>query len=176
MRPRATGHGPQPSPKVRAQRSEDGDVVPSHESRFPIPAIENPIVTIDQLRAWGEKLGRTLRAPAVIALHGELGAGKTTLAQAICRGVGIREDVTSPTFALVNEYEVDGTTVYHLDLYRLNGPEDVTNLGWDDILNSGEIVLIEWPERAGIRLPQDTIRLRLEYIPGDDNHRRLTVA
>ena len=84
--------------------------------------------------------------------------------------------MTSPTFALVNQYEVDGTSVYHLDLYRLSGPEDLTNLGWDDIVNSGEIVLIEWPERAGIRLPQDTIRLRLEYIPGDDTHRRLVIA
>jgi tRNA A37 threonylcarbamoyladenosine biosynthesis protein TsaE len=71
---------------------------------------------------------------------------------------------------------VDDTTVYHLDLYRLNGPEDLTNIGWDDILNSGEIVLIEWPERAGIRLPHDTLLLRLEHIPGDDDHRRLTIA
>ncbi len=153
--------------------------MPSHESRvtshLQIPTIHDSRFTVHQLREWGEKLGRSLRPPAVIVLQGDLGAGKTTLAQAICRGVGIREDVTSPTFALVNKYEVDGTTVYHLDLYRLNGPEDLTNLGWDDILNSGEIVLIEWPERAGIRLPQDTIRLRLEYIPGDDNHRRLTV-
>ena len=128
------------------------------------------------MREWGEQFGRNLNPPVIIALQGELGAGKTTLAQAICRGLGIREDVTSPTFALVNLYEVDGTTVYHLDLYRLSGPEDLTNLGWDDIVNSGEIVLIEWPERAGIRLPQDTIRLKLEYLPGDDSHRRLVIA
>ena len=161
--------------------SDHDSAVSSHESRvtshaFLIPEIRDSRVTIHEMRAWGEELGRTLRAPAVIALQGELGAGKTTLAQAICRGLGIREDVTSPTFALVNQYEVDGTTVYHLDLYRLNGPEDLTNLGWDDIVNSGEIVLIEWPERAGIRLPRDTIRLRLEYIPGDDTHRRLVIA
>jgi len=140
--------------------------VPSHESR----------VTIHQLREWGEELGRTLRPPATIALEGDLGAGKTTLAQAITRGVGIREDVTSPTFALVNSYEVDGAIVYHLDLYRLNGPADLTNIGWDDILNSGEIVIIEWPERAGMRLPPDTLHIRLEHIPGDNDHRRLTIA
>jgi tRNA threonylcarbamoyl adenosine modification protein YjeE len=134
------------------------------------------VFTIDQLREWGEKLGKQLRPPATIALQGDLGAGKTTLAQAIARGVGIRVDVTSPTFALVNSYEVDGTIVYHLDLYRLNGPEDLTNIGWDDILNSGEIVIIEWPERAGLRLPADTLRIRLEHIPGDDDHRRLTLA
>ena len=161
--------------QVRGQRSQGSDV-PSPEPRVPIPTIHDSRVTIHQLKAWGEELGRNLRPPVVIALEGDLGAGKTTLAQAIARGVGIREDVTSPTFALVNSYEVDGTIVYHLDLYRLNGPEDLTNIGWDDILNSGEIVLIEWPERAGIRLPPDALRLRLEYITGDETHRKLTVA
>jgi tRNA threonylcarbamoyladenosine biosynthesis protein TsaE len=111
-----------------------------------------------------------------VTLEGELGAGKTTLAQAICRGLGIREAVTSPTFSLVNEYEVDGTTVYHLDLYRLRGPEDLTNMGWDDIVNSGQIILVEWPERAEPRLPTDSIRIRLEHILDDDSHRRLTTA
>jgi tRNA threonylcarbamoyladenosine biosynthesis protein TsaE len=156
------------------QRPAISESAPSHG--FRIPTIHDSRFTIHQLREWGEKFGRSLRPPAIVALEGDLGAGKTTLAQAICRGVGIREDVTSPTFALVHEYEADGTTVYHLDLYRLSGSEDLTNVGWDEILNSGEIVLIEWPERAGIRLPQDTIRLRLEHIPGDESHRRLTVA
>ena len=151
------------------QRAAGSDVtlaVSSHESR----------VTSHQLQAWGEELGRRLRAPVIVTLEGELGTGKTTMAQAICRGLGIREDVTSPTFALVNEYEVDGTTVYHLDLYRLRGPEDLTNVGWDDIINSGQIILIEWPERAGYRLPTEAIRIRLEHIPDDDNHRRLSVS
>ncbi|HEY5545244.1 MAG TPA: tRNA (adenosine(37)-N6)-threonylcarbamoyltransferase complex ATPase subunit type 1 TsaE [Gemmatimonadaceae bacterium] len=138
----------------------------SHESR----------VTSQELQAWGEGLGRRLTAPALVTLEGELGAGKTTLAQAICRGLGIREEVTSPTFALVNEHHAEGTTVYHIDLYRLRGPEDLTNLGWDDIVNSGQIVLVEWPERAGYRLPTDALRIRLEHIPGDDEHRRLTVV
>ena len=146
---------------VRAQSSE--------ESGASIP-------TIHELRAWGEKLGRNLKAPAIITLEGELGTGKTTLAQAICRGVGITEDVTSPTFALVNEYRSESTTVYHLDLYRLHDAGDLTNLGWDDIVNSGQIVLIEWPERAGNRLPEDAVRIRLAYIPDDDNRRLLTAG
>lgn len=166
MRPQATGHGPWDRPEARPQARVSGSGVPSHDSR----------VTVHELRAWGEDLGRSLKAPALVTLEGELGAGKTTLAQAICRGLGIREDVTSPTFALVNEYRVEGTTVYHLDLYRLRGPEDLTNLGWDDIVNSGQIVLVEWPERAGYRLPTDAIRVRLEHVPDDDQHRRLTVA
>ena len=156
------------------QRAAGSELAPGH--RFALPAIQDSRFTIDQLKAWGEELGRRLSPPAVIALEGDLGAGKTTLAQAIARGVGIREDVTSPTFSLLKSYEVDGTIVYHLDLYRLNGPEDLTNIGWDDILNSGEIVIIEWPERAGLRLLPDALRIRLEHIPGDDDHRRLTIA
>jgi tRNA threonylcarbamoyladenosine biosynthesis protein TsaE len=163
-------------PEARGQRPDGIHVASIPHSRFAIPELHDSRLTLHELQDWGEKLGRSLRPPAIIALEGELGVGKTTLAQAISRGFGIREDVTSPTFALVNEYEVDGTRVYHLDLYRLSGPADLTNIGWDDILNSGEIVLIEWPERAGMRLPIDTTRLRLEYIPGDDTRRRLTIG
>jgi tRNA threonylcarbamoyladenosine biosynthesis protein TsaE len=113
---------------------------------------------------------------SIIALQGELGTGKTTLAQAICRGVGIREDVTSPTFALVNEYQSNGSSLFHLDLYRLAGPEDLTNIAWDDIINSGSIVIVEWPERAGDRMPDEAMRIHLDYIPGDDSRRTLTVG
>ena len=155
-------------PETRGQSPEAAD--------WPIPTIHDSRLTIHELTAWGEELGRNLKAPAIITLEGELGAGKTTLVQAICRGVGIESDVTSPTFALVNEYQRNGATVYHLDLYRLNAAGDLTNLGWDDIVNSGAIVLIEWPERAGNRLPTDAIRIRLEYISGADDRRRLTVG
>ena len=133
-------------------------------------------VTLSELKEWGEELGRRLPHGSIVTLQGELGTGKTTLVQAICRGVGISEDVTSPTFALVNEYQGESATVYHLDLYRLHDPGDLTNLGWDDIVNSGDIVLIEWPERAGNRLPEDAVRLRLDYVPDDDDRRQLTVG
>ena len=139
---------------------------PIHDSRF----------TIHELQQWGEVLGRSLKAPVIITLEGELGSGKTTLAQAICRGVGVREDVTSPTFALVNEYQAERATVFHLDLYRLRGPDDLTNLAWDDIVNSGAIVIVEWPDRAGDRMPADVVKIRLEHIAGDENHRRLILA
>src|SRR5687767_8874106 len=112
--------------------------------------------TVDErgLRAYGELLGRVLQAPVVVALHGELGAGKTTLAQAIARGAGVAEHVTSPTFTLVHEYAGTKGRVFHIDLYRLKGAADLTNLAWDDIIASDAIVLIEWPERAGARLPR----------------------
>ena len=149
------------------QRSATGD-------RTLVVASNDSPVTLDELKAFGERLGASLKPGTLIALQGDLGTGKTTLAQAICRGVGITEDVTSPTFALVNEYHVNGGSVFHLDLYRLSGPGDLTNLAWDDIINSGEIVIIEWPERAGDRLPDEAMRIRLDYIPGDDSRRLLT--
>jgi tRNA threonylcarbamoyladenosine biosynthesis protein TsaE len=152
-------------PEVRGPRPETGEPQ--------IPAIRDSRFTLHELRAWGEALGRGLKPGSIIAIEGELGTGKTTLAQAICDGVGVREDVTSPTFALVNEYHADGATVFHLDLYRLRGPDDLTNLAWDDIVNSDAIVLVEWPDRAGDRMPDEAIRIRLEYIVGDDDHRRL---
>lgn len=154
---------------VRGRRSEGGS--PGHESR-----VTGHELTLEELRAWGEAFGARLKSPAVVALEGELGSGKTTLAQAMCRGVGIVDDVTSPTFALVNEFHVLGTTVYHLDLYRLRGPADLTNVGWEDIINSGGIVIVEWPERAGGLLPDESIRIRLDHIPGDETRRRLTVG
>ena len=149
--------------------------VRASSSEGPSPSLESG-VTLAELQTWGAKLGANLKPGAIIALQGELGTGKTTLAQAICRGVGIREDVTSPTFALVNEYHVNGGSVFHLDLYRLSGPADLTNLAWDDIVNSGQIVIIEWPERAGDRMPDEAMRIRLDYIPDDDNRRQLTVG
>jgi len=144
------------------------------ESR--IPTIHDSLFTIHELRRWGEDFGRQLSGPALVTLQGELGTGKTTLAQAICRGVGVREDVTSPTFALVNEYHADRATVFHLDLYRLQGPADLTNLAWDDIINSDAIVIVEWPDRAGDRMPAEAMRIRLEHIAGDDGHRRLSLV
>ncbi len=151
-------------PEARSQRPEDRETI--HDSR----------VTIHELNDWGEQLGTRLKPGTIIALQGELGTGKTTLAQAICRGVGIREDVTSPTFALVNEYQLNGSSLFHLDLYRLSGPADLTNIGWDDIINSGSIVIVEWPERAGDRMPDEAMRIHLDYIPGDDTRRTLTVG
>ena len=151
-------------PEARGQRPEVA--LPNHASH----------ITLSELTEWGEELGRRLTQGSIVTLQGELGTGKTTLVQAICRGVGIAEDVTSPTFALVNEYRSESTTVYHLDLYRLHDAGDLTNIGWDDIVNSGEIVLIEWPERAGNRLPEDAVRICLAYIPDDDNRRLLTAG
>ncbi|HEY7878558.1 MAG TPA: tRNA (adenosine(37)-N6)-threonylcarbamoyltransferase complex ATPase subunit type 1 TsaE [Gemmatimonadaceae bacterium] len=132
-------------------------------------------VTRDALMTWGEQLGAAARPPLVIGISGELGVGKTTLVQAICFGAGVREPVTSPTFAIVHRYRGAGATavVYHLDLYRIEGPHQVANLGWDEIVSAHALVLVEWPEHAGAAFPPNAARIDLEYDAADPNRRLL---
>jgi len=132
-------------------------------------------LTEGELVQWGEALGRAARPPLLVAVTGDLGAGKTTLVRAICRGYGVAEDVTSPTFALVHEYAAPRSRVYHLDLYRLEGPHELTNLAWDDLVAERALVVLEWPERAGDRLPRDHVPIELQHLP-DDPSRRLLYA
>lgn len=130
-------------------------------------------LTEAELQDWGEQLGKSARAPLVVTLTGELGVGKTTLARAICRGYGVEEEVTSPTYALIHEYRAPRSAVFHIDLYRLDSAEQLTNLGWDEIVSSRSLVLIEWPERAGARLPENHLPIDLDYVDGDPERRIL---
>jgi tRNA threonylcarbamoyladenosine biosynthesis protein TsaE len=131
-------------------------------------------LTRDGLEAWGRALGATLRAPAFLTLEGELGAGKTTLVQAICAGLGVSDEVTSPTYALVHEYASPRGTVHHLDLYRLRDASQLAQLGWEDILRGGGIALVEWPERAAGALPDARRALALAHVAGQPDVRRLS--
>jgi len=107
----------------------------------------------DELNQFGETLGRDLRAPVIIGFSGELGAGKTTLVQAICRGLGAEVPATSPTYALVHRYESPGGPVFHVDCYRLKSSKEARDLGLDDILLQKAVLLVEWPEKAGHMMP-----------------------
>ncbi len=128
------------------------------------------------LAAFGAEFARALRRPAVVAIAGELGAGKTTLVRAIARALGVTEPVTSPTFALVHRYEGAATTVYHVDAYRLRRPADAADLGLDDMTAERDsVVLIEWPERLGGAMPAATHRISLAY-DDDPLFRRLEVT
>jgi tRNA threonylcarbamoyladenosine biosynthesis protein TsaE len=141
------------------------------------PRAERGRITLDvaELKKWGEALGKSASPPLLIALSGDLGAGKTTLVQAICAGYGVTEAVTSPTYALVHEYSSPRSPVYHIDLYRLKDESELTNIGWDDIIASSALVLVEWPERAGTSLPADHVPIDLEHLP-DDPDRRVLLA
>lgn len=135
-------------------------------------------LSAEQTRDIGVRIGQALRAGDVVLLHGDLGAGKTTLAQGIARGLGILDSLQSPTFTLINEHQVprqsEGTfRLYHLDLYRLD-VGDLDEIGFDDYLAPIDgISLIEWPERAEARLPPSCLLIALR--PEGEGRRRLTL-
>ena len=106
-----------------------------------------------------------MQVPAFFALRGELGAGKSVLARAIARGAGVTNLMPSPTFNLLFRYRAArGIDVVHLDLYRIEQPEDVFELGWRELGDGPELVLVEWPERAEELLPSDRWDIRLETV------------
>jgi tRNA threonylcarbamoyladenosine biosynthesis protein TsaE len=118
------------------------------------------------MAAWGERLGAgAARWAGFVTLRGPLGAGKTALVRAACRGAGVREAVTSPTYALVHRYRADGTFVHHVDLYRLEEPAELVELGWEELLAADGPVFVEWPERAAGWLPADRWDVRLSLDP-----------
>ena len=134
-------------------------------------------LTLDEgaLRKWGRELGAAITPPLLVSLTGDLGAGKTTLAQAVCEGFGVGEPVTSPTYALVHRYEAEKSPVYHIDLYRLESEAQLENIGWNDILAERALVIVEWPERAGDLMPDDHLHIDLEYLD-EDPLRRVLLA
>ncbi|HEX3808251.1 MAG TPA: tRNA (adenosine(37)-N6)-threonylcarbamoyltransferase complex ATPase subunit type 1 TsaE [Rhizomicrobium sp.] len=110
--------------------------------------------------ALGARIAGALRTGDCVALAGDLGVGKTTLARAILQSLGVREAIPSPTFTLVQSYETSALRVRHYDLYRLEHAAEMDELGLDEALDEGA-ALIEWPERAGGRLPDDALMLKL---------------
>jgi tRNA threonylcarbamoyladenosine biosynthesis protein TsaE len=113
-------------------------------------------------RKLGERIGRMLRAGDVVLLSGELGTGKTVLAQGIGRGMGVADPIKSSSFVIMNEYEGAPLRLYHADLYRLEDPAQVAELALDELAATG-VLVIEWPERAGGELPDEYLLIRLGY-------------
>jgi tRNA threonylcarbamoyl adenosine modification protein YjeE len=153
-----------------------GGEQPSHPPLVPPLAEHGALaMTEAELREWGRRFGRAAHAPLLVTIMGELGAGTTTLVQAICAGYGVTDEATSPTFALVHEYHAPRSPVHHLDLYRLERPDQLDEIGWDELVSARALVLVEWPERAGDRLPAGHVTLSLQHLP-DDPGRRLLYA
>ena len=127
-------------------------------------------------RAVAASLAPVLRAGDVITLQGPLGAGKTAFARALIRALtgNAEEEVPSPTFTLVQTYDTKALEVWHFDLYRLEQPEDVFELGWDDA-RRGAAALIEWPERLGGYLPSDRLEINISFDDKNDQARRLSL-
>ncbi|HEV2998924.1 MAG TPA: tRNA (adenosine(37)-N6)-threonylcarbamoyltransferase complex ATPase subunit type 1 TsaE [Solirubrobacteraceae bacterium] len=127
-----------------------------------------------QTEALGAEIAADLRDGDVVLIHGELGSGKTTLVRGAARALGVRDPVTSPTFAIGHRYRGAGVTVSHLDLYRLAGLEDEDPELLADYLGPGRIAFVEWPEQAGGELPGARLRITLSHQGGD--RRRIEVA
>jgi tRNA threonylcarbamoyl adenosine modification protein YjeE len=127
-----------------------------------LPSPPSGLITEEEVIAWAEELGRALTRPSFVALRGDLAAGKTTVARAIARGAGVPERIPSPTYNLLLRYASPEGDVVHLDLYRLEDPGEVWELGWEELGRDDELVLVEWPERAERHLPAERIEISLE--------------
>ena len=126
----------------------------------------------DDTAATGERLGRTLEAGTVVAVTGELGAGKTCFVQGLVRGLGVATHATSPTFVFVNEYR-GRVPVHHVDLYRIERLDDVEGLGVPSLFDRESITVVEWAERLGPLLPPDAVRVHIDGV--GDEPRRITI-
>ena len=112
---------------------------------------------------------------SVVALHGEMGAGKTTFVHAVCDELGVEQTVSSPTFSIINEYTTPADkTIYHLDLYRLKSVQEAIDAGVEDCFYSGNLCLVEWPEIAPSLFPPDTIHCYLKVT--GNNERQLVIG
>jgi tRNA threonylcarbamoyladenosine biosynthesis protein TsaE len=130
---------------------------------------------IDTLRI-GRILGQGLKGGSCVALSGELGAGKTSLTQGIAEGLGVPDHfvVASPTFTLINEYPGAEVILYHLDFYRLNGAEDLDDIGYQEYLTGGGVMVIEWAEKIHEAIPDDALRIQCTYL--DDEVRKMIMT
>ena len=117
--------------------------------------------SLEHIDVAADKLFNALNGRNILAFTGEMGAGKTTFIQALCRRMGVKGVMGSPTFSIINEYEAEAGPVYHIDLYRCRNEEEAIRAGVEDCLYSGWTCLVEWPSRAPSLFPEETIRVSI---------------
>ncbi|HET6254221.1 MAG TPA: tRNA (adenosine(37)-N6)-threonylcarbamoyltransferase complex ATPase subunit type 1 TsaE [Puia sp.] len=122
---------------------------------------------LQEIGTAAEAFWRHFPIQKVFAFHGDIGAGKTTFIHALCTARGVLDTVGSPTFSIINEYKYPGGKIFHLDLYRLKDEEEALRAGVEDVLYSGELCLVEWPDRAPGIFPPGTIGLHIRAIDRD---------
>ncbi|HCK24460.1 MAG TPA: tRNA (adenosine(37)-N6)-threonylcarbamoyltransferase complex ATPase subunit type 1 TsaE [Bacteroides graminisolvens] len=126
--------------------------------------MEIKIQSLDQIHEAAKEFIAAMGENTVFALYGKMGAGKTTFVKAVCEELGVTDMITSPTFAIVNEYRSEDTAelIYHFDFYRINKLEEVYDMGYEDYFYSGALCFIEWPELVEELLPGNTIKVSIE--------------
>ena len=130
--------------------------------------------TLEHINDAASKLLSLTGDNKVFAFHGEMGAGKTTFIHAFCEALLVKDPVTSPTFSIINQYKTErGETVYHLDLYRIKDENEAINAGIEDCLFSGDLCLVEWPEKVPGIFPPGTLHIYISSV--DDNTRKLRI-
>ena len=129
--------------------------------------------SLEETIRLGEKIGALLKGGDVIAYSGGLGAGKTTITRGISTGLGLGDEVTSPTFSLVNEYVGNSLTLYHFDMYRITSPDDLETTGFYDYMDGESVLAIEWSENIESELPKSAIRIEIARL--DENTREITI-
>ena len=131
------------------------------------------INSLDELEIAAKELITVFSNDRVFAFYGKMGAGKTTFIQSICRALGSDDNVTSPTFALINEYNTANLdSIFHFDFYRIKDIEEAYDLGYEDYIYSGSYCLIEWPEMIDSLLPEKMVKVKIEV--QDDDTRLIT--
>ena len=129
----------------------------------------------EETEALGAQLGALLKPGTVLAYTGDLGAGKTAFTRGLARGLGICEQVTSPTFTLVNEYETGRIPLFHFDMYRLGSSDELFDIGWDDYLVRGGVCAVEWSENVEDALDEETIWVEIRR-GEQENQREITIS
>lgn len=130
--------------------------------------------SLDNINTVAKEIAAMLDKNKVMALHGDMGAGKTTLVHAICEAMDVKDTVGSPTFSIINQYEAgDGQTIYHIDMYRLKDEQEAVQAGVEDCLYSGNYCFVEWPEKAPGIFPGETLHVHI--IPVENETRKLTI-
>lgn len=134
--------------------------------------MEIKIKNLDEIRSAAAGFAAALQPGKVYAFHGSMGAGKTTFIAEVCRVLGVEDEVSSPTFSIVNEYDTSkGGQIYHFDCYRLESEAEAMDVGAEDYFYSGNICFVEWPEKIQGLLPDDTIDVDIDVLP--DGTRRI---
>ncbi len=128
--------------------------------------MEDKIIVMENeeaVRKFGRELGAAAKAGSVIALTGDLGAGKTTLTKAIAEGLGVKEIITSPTFNIIKQYDSGRLPLYHFDVYRITDPDEMYELGYEEYFYGEGVCVVEWADMIDELIPEDAVRIDIGY-------------